>query len=80
MIKCSQTGGYPPTVLLHGIIRLCGLLSEVIISQFVTLSSVTAVVSFIVELDSEKPAMILIKPHFSSRRERNLILTSDKVL
>ena len=23
MIKCSQTGGYPPTVLLHGIIRLC---------------------------------------------------------
>ena len=29
MIKCSQTGGYPPTVLLHGIIRLCGL------SQFV---------------------------------------------
>jgi len=25
MIKCSQTGGYPPTVLLHGIIRVNGL-------------------------------------------------------
>ena len=42
MIKCPQTGGYPPTVLMHGIIRLCGLSSEVIISQIKSAQADTA--------------------------------------